>query len=93
MLKVLILILFITSSTVFAQTSEKKDAYNFFEYEKISSKLLEEKLNCSVMKQIKRVGSVGLLTMERRRKSTVGKNKLETLECVPKNFRVQELDF
>ena len=44
MWRILFLILALMCSTAFAQTSEKKDAYKFFEYENISNKLLEEKL-------------------------------------------------
>lgn len=47
----LLLILF--SSTVFTQTEVKKDAYKFFEYQKISNKLLSEKINSLCSESIK----------------------------------------
>lgn len=43
MLKVLFLLLFVMNFAVLAQTQEKKEAYKFFEYEKISDVLLKEK--------------------------------------------------
>lgn len=43
MLKILFLILFVMSSIAFAQTQEKKEAYRFFGFEKISDDLLKEK--------------------------------------------------
>ena len=43
MLKTLFLILFVLSSIAFAQTQENKEAYKFFEFEKISDSLLKEK--------------------------------------------------
>jgi len=45
MRRFLFLILLVMSAAAFAQAQEKKDAYEFFEYEKISHNLLKEKIS------------------------------------------------
>lgn len=56
--RVLFLILAVIISVSFVQAQEKQDAYKFFEYEKISDKLLKEKLD-SFCREIDKTGWVG----------------------------------
>ena len=56
--RVLFLILVVMSSAGFAQTQEKKDAHKFFEYEKISNRLLKEKIK-SFCDEVDKTGWIG----------------------------------
>jgi hypothetical protein len=58
MIRVLFLILVVMISSVFAQTQEQKEYYKFFEYKKISVKLLRERTQ-SFCAEINKTGLVG----------------------------------
>jgi hypothetical protein len=60
MIRILFLLLFLISLSVSAQTQEKKVAYKFFEYEKISDKLLGEKTQ-SFCAEINKTDWVGFI--------------------------------
>ena len=53
MIRISFLILVLFSSVTFAQTQEKEDHYKFFEYEKISDKLLKDKIQDFCKESIK----------------------------------------
>ncbi len=86
MLKVLFLILVVMSSAIFAQAQENKQAYKFFEYEKISDKLLNEKLEsfCSEINNTSWVGWIityGSQNEITKSEEQVRTNLRKTLSC------------